>query len=507
MKILSVDQIHQLDQYTIKNEPIASIDLMERAASAFTNWFIERYYKKNRSIHIYCGPGNNGGDGLAVARMLYQKSYDVQVFICQIGKGVSDDFKVNYERLEAISTLSITKIKKDSPFPSVMNQPLLIDAIFGSGLNRPVEGYWAALLEHLNNNYAPIISIDIPSGVFANRPTTGASIRAHATLSFELPKLAFLYPENALRIGHWETKPIGLHPHFIHDAPTNYFFVSASIIQTIRKRRSKYAHKGTHGHALMVVGSYGKIGAGILAAKACLRAGAGLVSALIPACGYAIFQTALPEVMVYTDPNHQQLTMSLKEEPDKFDTLGIGCGIGTSEKTKDAFKAMLQQRKNPIVLDADALNIIAQHPDLWEIVPPDSILTPHSGEFKRLFGNQTNDFERNEVQIAKSREHQVFIILKGAHTAIATPKGTCYFNSSGNPGMASAGSGDVLTGILTGLLAQGYSPLDTAILGVYLHGLAGDLAIQDIQSEESLIASDLINYLGQAFNAIAEVIG
>ncbi len=497
MKILTPAQIRALDAYTIANERIKSIDLMERAANAFVTWFMQQFpAAQQRPINIFCGPGNNGGDGLAIARLLNRKHYSVAVFICQIGDKRSEDFKKNLKKIPYRRGLPVTPIIENDNLPIFEKKEIIIDAIFGSGLNRTITGYWARLIDHINAFPNEIVAVDIPSGLFAESTTDGAVIHAAYTLSFELPKRAFFFPENQDRLGNCYIQPIGLNQQFIKVEKVSNYLITKGLVQSLLKDRAKFSHKGTFGHALLVVGSLGKMGAAILATKACLRSGVGLVTVHAPKCGYTILQIGCPEAMTSIDAHENYLS----EFPDisNFKTIGIGCGIDQKEATQKALFALLQQVDSPMVLDADALNILANNPDQLKHIPANSILTPHPKEFERLFGKTTNDFARNELQLAKAKALNCIILLKGANTAVALPDGTCYFNSTGNPGMATGGSGDVLTGILTGLLAQGYTPKSAVILGVYLHGLAGDLAAKD-KGQESLIAGDLVDYIGKGF--------
>ncbi len=490
MKILSAEQIRQWDAYTIANEPIASIDLMERASREFTLWIMQRFPQKAYPIYIVCGTGNNGGDGFAVARLLQAFDYDITVIYCLVSNVCSEDNQINRQRLENIPVIELSE---NAVFPVFKENSILIDALFGAGLNRAIAGYWGEWINYLNRQSGIKVAIDIPSGLFADKSSEGNILKADFTVSFQKPKLAFFFAENQDFIGEWEVLPIGLSPEFQVETP---FYTIDKSVRQILKKRKKHDHKGTFGHGLMVAGSYGKMGAAILAAKAVLRSGAGLVSAHIPACGYDIMQTAFPEAMVQIDENEHIITEI--ELNGNYKAIGIGPGMGTSAATAKALKQLLQQTNTPLVLDADALNILAQQTDLQSNIPNGSILTPHPKEFERLFGRARNDFERNHLQRTKAKEWQIYLILKGAYTAIATPEGDCYFNTTGNPGMGTAGMGDVLTGVLVGLLAQGYTPLEASLLGVYVHGLAGDLAVVT-KSQESLIASDVLEYLGKAF--------
>jgi len=507
MKILSTTQIRELDAYTIQHEPIDSIDLMERASVAFTEWFAANY-DTSRPIHIVCGPGNNGGDGLAVARLLDELYYKVEVSLFLFSEKTSTDFDTNLKRLQEKTNVSIHHIHEDRSLPVFAENTVLIDAILGSGLARPVENFLAYFIQHINNQNITRVSIDIPSGLFADKYSDGMCIHAAQTCCFEVPKLAFMMPENHARIGAWTAVPIGLHSQKMAEAESHSHYISSDFIKNIIKKRNKYDHKGRFGHALLVVGSRGMLGAALLAARACMRSGVGLLTVHAPkALENTLLQT-LPEAMYSREMSECFETIpSLKIYSErvryKYNVIGIGCGLGKHKNTALALKGLMQKWKRPMVIDADALNLIAEQETLLRHVPKASILTPHPKEFERLFGTQSNDFERNMVQVEKSVEHGIYIILKGAHTCISTPEGDCFFNSTGNPGMATAGSGDVLTGIVTGLLARGYSSEEAAILGVYLHGLAGDLAAKEI-GQESMIASDIIEYLGAAFRVINE---
>ncbi|MFT5383513.1 MAG: hydroxyethylthiazole kinase-like uncharacterized protein yjeF [Saprospiraceae bacterium] len=502
MKILSPIQTRSLDASTIKNKPISSIDLMESAAMVFTNWFTKKFDYEHNSVHIFCGPGNNGGDGLAIARLLHHGFYNVHIYLCKIGKQTSLDFDENLNRLPRHDAISITDIKPGTLLPELPNDAILVDGIFGSGLNRSIEGYWADLIEHLNELEVIRVAIDIPSGLFADQHSEGLAICAHQTFSFELPKLAFFFQENYLFVGHWKFRSIGLMQSYIDELESSNYYIDIKLAKSIFRKRGKFDHKGTFGHALLIAGSYGMIGAALLSTKAALRSGAGLVTLHTPKIAYTIVQGNIPEAIVSIDP--EEHFISKIPDLEKYSALGIGPGIGNNKLTISFLHDLIKSYTSSIVLDADALNIIAKAPALFNHLPKGSILTPHPKEFERLFGKTKNDFERNELQRTKSKELGVYIILKGAHTCISSPNGICYFNATGNPGMATAGSGDVLTGMITALLAQNYSARDSAILGVYLHGLAGDLGVLDLGSEEALIAGDIVESIGLAFKNLRE---
>jgi len=505
MKILKSSQIRDVDSFTIKNESINSIDLMERASLTITRW-IEEKISKERLIKIFIGPGNNGGDGLAIARQLYQLKFDIEIFILRITDNLSKDSEINLERLKKKSGISIIEIKSNSDFPIINSDDLIIDGLFGSGLTRKLDGLAKQLVKHINNVGSEIISIDIPSGLFGEDNSTNdndAIVRASQTLSFQLPKLSFMFSGNFDFVGEWDVLPIGLNQGFIDSLESPYCFINEDVIKSYFRKRNKFSHKGTFGHVLIATGSYGKMGAAILATKACLRSGSGLVTSHIPKVGYSIMQTAIPEAMLSID--WSDIIISEIPHVEKYDYVGIGPGIGTKENTKKALFNLFENLNTPTVIDADAINIIASNKELIKKIPKNSILTPHPKEFERLLGESLHDFKRMEKQISFAVDNNVYIVLKGAHTSIACPNGKIYFNSTGNPGMATAGSGDVLTGIILSLLGQGYNSEEAAIYGVYIHGLAGDIA-SNMVGEQSLIASDIIENIGSAFMNIQKLV-
>ncbi|MFK7935466.1 MAG: NAD(P)H-hydrate epimerase, partial [Saprospiraceae bacterium] len=382
MKILNPSQIRQLDHYTIENEPISSLDLMERAALSFVEWFENKYpVETDPLIKIVSGTGNNGGDGLAIARLLYQRFYRVELFLCAISTNVSEDFSANLARLPKRNAIPNYTIEKDAILPD-LNGDIIIDAIFGSGLNRPVVGYWAQVITQINNSSATRISVDIPSGVFANQHTKSTAVEADETFSFQLPKLAFLFPENFNKVKKWTIGDIKLAADGIDKSPTKDYYITAELTKKFLQTRSKFAHKGTHGHALLIAGSYGKMGAAILAAKASLRAGCGLLSVHIPRCGYEIMQIAFPEAMAQVD-RHKRV-FSRPPKLSNYQAIGVGPGLGTNKITVEAMEELLDAAKVPLVIDADGLNILSKHPQLLQKIPTNSILTPHPKEFERL---------------------------------------------------------------------------------------------------------------------------
>lgn len=499
MKIFTAEQIRKADQFTIENEPIQSIDLMERAAFHLFQRIVEIVTEKVPVI-IFCGVGNNGGDGLVLARLLIEKGVDVRVYVVRFSDKSSVDFNTNFDRLKALKDEVINEINSVDDFPRLENHPVVVDAIFGSGLSRKVEGMAAEVIEEINKINGFVISVDVPSGLFCenNQGNDGAILEAQLTLTFQYPKLAFFFHENARYVGDFEVINIGLLPEFEVKEPSAYHFVTPPLIQGIYRKRRKFSHKGTFGHALLLAGSEGKVGAAILAANSCLKSGVGLLTVGTPKVGYVPLQTAVPEAMCITLGE-----TVLTETPDikSFKTVAIGPGIGTDDRTAHLLKMMIQNVGNPMVIDADALNILAENTTWLNFLPTGSILTPHPGELARFSGRVELGWDRLEVAKDMAVRYRVYLIVKGANTQIVCPDGNVFFNSTGNPGMATGGSGDVLTGLLAGLLAQGYPPKQAAILGVFLHGRSGDLAAENL-SEEAITAKDIIGFLPKAWKSI-----
>lgn len=497
IKIFTSEQVRKADAYTIHNDPVSSIELMERAAVACVDWMTNFSDISIKRLLVFCGPGNNGGDGLAIARLLQEKKIPVTVFLSNDQFKVSEDFSVNLQRAKE-SGVDI-RFGNSFEWSSITENSIIIDALFGSGLSKPLDGEFKQMVELINNCPCIKIAVDIPSGLFADKPADlnkSTIVKADYTLSFQFPKLAFLFPENEYITGEWHILPIGLHPDFIRNEPCMNYLVEFSDAKSILKPRSKFSHKGTYGHALLIGGSRGKIGAGVLMGKSCIRSGAGLVTVHLPKCGYEIIQTAAPEVMVSIDPDENECT--LLPHLDSYSAIAAGPGLGTEKNPAVMLKQLIQEVRVPLILDADALNILSENPTWLAFLPKGTILTPHPGEFERLAGKTTNSFDRLEILRTFCIKYCLNIVLKGAYTIVCSPLGNCYFNPTGNPGMATGGSGDVLTGLIAGLLAQGYNATEACILGVYLHGLAGDFALEQT-GYESLVAGDIIDNLGKAF--------
>lgn len=496
MQLLTPQQIHDWDAYTIAHEPITSFNLMERAAGKCTAFLLEKKLLQH-PISIFCGKGNNGGDGLAIARQLIEAGYNPAVYILELGAVGTADFQQNLHILHTL-TKDIHFIQSADFFPQLTPNHLIIDALYGSGLNRPLEHLSAMLVNHINVARATVIAIDVPSGLFIDKSASGYPIiKAAITLTFQVIKLCFLLAENSPFFGEVHVLEIGLDANYLSNIQTKYTILSRPFINLIYKKRNAFAHKGSNGHCLLLAGSFGKTGAAILAAKACLRTGTGLLTAGLTQENIPIMQTVVPEAMCINRENAFDTTI--------YTTIAIGPGLGINETNTQLMMSVLQAFRAPIVLDADAITIIANYPVLKNFIPKGAILTPHPKEFDRLFGKTANDVERIEKAILNAANLQCYIILKGHHTFIACPDGCGYFNNTGNAGLAKGGSGDVLTGMLAALLAQGYPPLHAALFGVYLHGLAADTALAS-QSMESMIATDLIEHIGTAYYQINNAI-
>jgi len=470
LNLLTSEQIRKADKHTIQHKPISSVDLMERASEAFTELFIKNYPDKNKPIAVYCGTGNNGGDGLAIARLLNQKGYNINVKISRFSGKSTTDFDINLARIVARKIAfdefnSFSELKEETA-------DIIIDALLGSGLNKPLQGEWLTLVEWLNSLGKPIISVDIPTGFSAEGPIIkqNVTIKAELTICFHRPKINFLLPESELCINRFEVVDIGLDERFIQSVDTPYKFLEASDIKSRLKKRKSFSHKGTYGHTLIIAGAPETMGAALLCAEASLHTGSGLTTACIPPEGLIALNIRIPEVMARL--RYRSLPIDLIW--DKYNVVAIGPGLGTSADSKQVLEETLKNFRHPMVIDADAINILSTNPELIFGIPKFSVLTPHVKEFDRLFGTHETWWDRMETGIKKAKELHLIIILKNRYSMIFLPAGECIFNPTGTPAMATGGMGDVLTGIIASFLAQGYKPEDAAILGVYLHGKAGE---------------------------------
>ncbi len=491
MKILTAEQIYNADKATIIQKGISSLDLMEDAAFQCFDYIQKNIDLQNKNIKVFCGVGNNGGDGLVIARLLTVQNINVSCFIVHFSENQSADFKSNFERLQQ-TNCPIISIFSEADFPEIDSDDIIIDAIFGVGLKKSPISFTKKLIQSLNKSGTTIISIDMPSGLSSDESATDkeAVVKSTLTLTFQAPKLAFLLPENQLFCPKFEILDIGLSQEFIASLETKHYFTTLNDVKKLYQPRSKFSHKGNFGHSLLIAGSYGKMGAAILASKSCLIMGSGLVTAYVPKCGYQIMQTSIPEVMVEVDNDTEIHHFNYKTIPN---AIGIGPGLGLHEKTIDGFKTFLHQQKLPIIIDADGLNILAQN-KLWlKLIPKNSVLTPHPKELERLIGSWKNDIEKLEKLIEFTGKYNFIVVLKGAFTVIAF-ENKLYFNATGNPALATAGSGDVLTGMITGLIAQAYHPFEAAVIGVFIHGKTADIYTRQYP-QETFTASDIIDLI------------
>ena len=496
MKILSAEQVYKADKSTMDTQKISSVELMERAAVGLFEWIHERLQGAPVKISLFCGIGNNGGDGLALSRHLWEHGYHIEVFVVNYSEYRSEDFLTNLGRLKD-RKIWPHYLEDGTPLPDLGDTEMVIDAIFGIGLNRPPAPWVSQLMRAINASGKFVLSVDIPSGMFMDRsiePDQGM-IKASHVLSFQTPKLPFFLPDTGTYVDQWEVLDIGLDQDFIQNEKADYILTERQEVKSWLKFRDRFSHKGNYGHALVVGGSFGKIGAVILASRAALQTGCGLLTVHVPGCGYIPLQTAVPEAMVQADGGEKQI-MEINLDW-QADVVGMGIGMGRSEATAKALALFLEKNKSPLMLDADALNIISEHPKLMELLPAGTILTPHPGELARLIGSWKDDFEKLEKAKAFSNTYSCVLVIKGAYTIIIH-EGNGYINPTGNPGMATAGSGDVLTGMITSFLAQKYEALMAARLGVYLHGLAGDIGSHNL-GEEALTASGIIQHIPAAF--------
>ena len=504
MKIFTSKDISEIDRYTIAHEGVSSWELMERAASSIAKVIMERWLPKQRIV-IFAGPGNNGGDALAVARLIADQGYSSEVFLFNTKSSLSPDCLKNRNMLKDSENVIFTEVKQSFDFPDLSETDVVVDGLFGNGLKERLVGGYVSIIKNINESGAFVISIDIPSGLFGetNYYTILSNvIHANLTLSIQFPRLSFFYKENAQCIGEWRTIDIGLSRTAMHNTPSNYYLIDSVAVKEALKSRPTFGDKNDFGRIYIAAGSLGMVGASVICTKAALRTGVGVVTTHTPSCGYLPMQIAVPEAIVDTDDDNCHIT---KIEPHpKASAVAIGPGIGTEKETINALGTFLKRAKKPVILDADALNCIAKVSMLISDIPMNSILTPNEAEFDRLFGDSFSEEERVKKAVDVAFKKKIIIILKGHYTKVIRPDGKVYINTSGNSGMATAGSGDALTGIIAALIGQGYSPCAAATIGVHIHGLAGDLA-KKRHSEFGVIASDIVDNIGKAFKLILEM--
>jgi hydroxyethylthiazole kinase-like uncharacterized protein yjeF len=502
MKILTSVEMAQLDAYTIEHEPVSSTDLMERAATAMTEEILRLGNIKGQYI-IFSGPGNNGGDGLCIARILARHGARVKAFLFNIGGHLSADCNINRQRLiEGHPNVDFHEITSQFDLPNLTPDDIVVDALFGTGLNKPVAGGFAALIKFINRSNARVVAVDIPSGLMTEDNTDNYRahiIKANYTFTLQALKPAMLMADNQTFIGQLKVLNIGLLEDEFTTKPSVFHLDEREEMKSLLRKRDPWGNKGTFGHALLIAGQYGMAGAAILAARACIRSGVGLLTIHTPKVNNAILQVAVPEAVLHHDEDNYRFTTNVKTDP--YTAIAIGPGLGDKKDTAVAFIEQISHTMKPVIIDADGLNILAGHKGWIQQIPQNAILTPHPKEFIRMFGESTSAYDMLNQAREQAAHGQYYIVLKGHRTAICTPEGQVYFNSTGCSGMARGGSGDALTGVLLALISQGYAPCDACRLGVYIHGLAGELAAREL-TEEGMTTGDLINYLPYAFKEL-----
>ncbi|MDR0545029.1 MAG: NAD(P)H-hydrate dehydratase [Odoribacteraceae bacterium] len=493
-KIFRAVDMKILDDYTVRREPVEPIDLMERAARAFVDRLLE-LYPRETLFQIAAGAGNNGGDGYAAGRLLLERGREARVHAVHVSERLSPCCAANRERFLAAGG-SVTEVRRAEDL--VVGGGTWIDALFGVGLDRPLRGWVAEVVRRVNESGRPVVAVDIPSGLMGedNRENDGAIVRAARTLTFHGPKLAFMLEENYPHAGEFETLDIGLHPEICRSHPSSFFYLTREAVASALPGRDKFARKGTRGRALLVAGSSRMMGAALLAARGALRSGVGLLTLHVPRSFEQVVHAAAPEALVDADADDCCFTGARVSAA--YDAVGIGPGLGMSPESAGGLWRLLEEWSGRLVLDADALNLVAAEPGGADRLPAGCVLTPHAGEFERLAGRSSNDFDRLNKLINFATRHRLYVALKGAHTAVATPSGRCYFNTSGNPGMAKGGAGDVLTGVIAALLAGGMAVEDAVLAGVYAHGVAGDLAARE-HGERGMTSGDVAAMMGKAW--------
>lgn len=502
MKIFSSDIIKEIDKATCEAQGIKSIDLMERAASGICCEIVSRFNPSQRMV-IFAGPGNNGGDALAVARLLFEQGYrKLEVFLFNVMGKLSHDCSEELEKIKEIDGIDFTEVTVNFQPPYISDKDVVIDGLFGSGLKGPLQRGFLTLVNYINESGAYVISIDIPTGLsgeWNDNVSRRDMIHANLTLTFQFPRLSFFFEENQEVIGEWKILDIELDESKMKGLPVDFMLVEEKNVRPLFKKRNPFSGKRDYGSALFFAGSTGMNGAAVLAAKGCLRSGVGLVTVHSAKLSMPIIQTALPEALFEPDRNENYITDMSVHHPHQ--AVVVGPGLGVNEKTIDALETLLKNYKNPLILDADALNCMARRPHLLSLLPAHSIITPHIGEFDRLFGQHGGNEERLRKAIDMAKYYNIIIVLKGHITATVRPTGRVYFNSTGNAGMATAGSGDVLSGVIAAFLAQDFKPEQAATLGVFIHGLAGDLGVEK-WGEYGLLASNIADYCAFALKKI-----
>ena len=500
MKIFTTENIRKIDRYTIDDEGVSSQELIHRVAEGVVGEIISRW-SPSKPTMVFAGAGNNGADALIVAKLLIEAGFNTHVVLINVkGDSLSRDCRLAREELMSLGNVSMTEIVHTAHIPPLTADHLVVDGLFGTGLHNPLEGGYMAMARYINESGATVLSIDVPSGMFGDWNTRVLARNVvHADYTVQFPRLAFFLSDNADLVGKWKVVDIGLSRRAIEETPTKYFYIEKDDVKRVLKVRPDFCSKADFGHALLISGCYGMMGAAVLAARGALRAGVGKLSVHSARCGFNVLQTAVPEALF--SPDRNDIVISDMTPRFSYTAIGVGPGIGTNDATKGALETLIKTIKRPMVLDADALNIIARNPSLIDHITPGSILTPHAGEFDRIFGSQASAEVRLLKALEVAHKYKLIIVLKGHYSATVRPDGKVFFNSTGSAAMATGGSGDVLTGIITSLLAQGYKSEAAATAGVYIHGLAGDIAARS-EGDYGTTAADIAASVGKAIKEI-----
>lgn len=516
MKVVTAEEMKEIDRKTIASG-VPSIELMENAGRAVARAIKSRYSPlKGKRVSIFCGKGNNGGDGLVVARLLVKEKVKIKAFLLARKEELKKDPKINLKRTlkQKVKIIEIDSSRRLEKFgQEIKESDLIVDAILGTGIKGAPKGLEAKAIKFINTLKKPIVSVDIPSGVEGSTgKVSGEAVRADLTITFGLPKIGLVIYPGAEYVGELEVVDIGIPKKFLEDKRIKINLIAKEEISSYLKPRKPDTHKGTYGHLFVIAGSIGMTGAATLTSQAAslcfgaLRSGVGLVTLGIPESLNEIMEIKLTEGMTLPLPETKKKTLSLKAEKKiiefskKTDALALGPGLSTDKETQRLVRNLIKKISLPMVIDADALNALVNNPSILRTL---RIITPHPGEMAKLIGKKAEEVQENRIKVAGdfAKKYKVIVVLKGARTVIADPEGDIYINPTGNPGMASAGVGDVLTGMIGSFLAQKKEPLEAAKMGVYIHGLAGDLAAQE-KGEEPLIASDVLEKLPQAFRKL-----
>ncbi|MDH4027851.1 MAG: NAD(P)H-hydrate dehydratase [Nitrospirota bacterium] len=512
LKVSTAKEMQEIDRVTIDKYGMAGVVLMERAGLAVVKrinelFFLSTVNRQPSTVIVLCGAGNNGGDGFVIARLLHERGIDVEVYMTAGPAGLKGDAKANYNAAGkyGVRIFPINKFMAGRG-QRTKDNVIIVDALLGTGLSKEVRPPLSVVIRKVNRMPAPVVSVDIPSGISSDTgEVMGCAIKARCTVTFGLPKRGHLLYPGAEHAGRLFVEDIGFPSGLLVSKKIMVNLVRRVDAVSMMPARPRHSHKGTYGHVLLVAGSRGKTGAALMAAKACLRSGAGLVTIGIPGSLVSAFQPRVTEEMILPLPDRGDGTLSYEAAAPilgfmkkKGTVLAIGPGLSADDEIARLVVLLVTGSKAPVVVDADGINAIAARPGILKKCTAPVILTPHQGEMNRLLREPEVPGDRISTAVSFAKRTRTYLVLKGAPTVTAVPDGTAYINSSGNPGMATAGTGDVLTGMISAFLAQGLSARDASVLGVYMHGLAGDIAVER-KGMYSLIASDLVREIPNAF--------